>query len=162
MNVSDQEVDFLRKVFKKFDTLNTGYLNTLQFTKLIKTLARQVSGIIIDNTICEAVFAYYDKDNNKRLSFEEIYSWWISRDKFKYFMEPKATLMKKARLLFTRYAISCSTDNNSPNGMIFSEFESLLFDHNKHHDESAFDNIDIDEDGIISFTEFVHWLGWLR
>ena len=156
MNVSDQEIDFLRKVFKKFDTLNTGYLDNLQFTKLIKTLSRQVPEIIVDNTICEAVFAYYDKDNNKRLSFDEIYSWWISHDKFKFFMGNKAILMKKARQLFTKYAISTNA-----NGMLFLEFESLLFDYNKYHDESAFDSIDKDEDGIISFTEFVHWLGWV-
>lgn len=156
MDVSDQEIEFLRKVFRKFDTLNTGYLDASQFAKFIKTLSKQIPEISVDNTICEAVFAFYDKDNNKRLSFEEIYAWWISHDKFQYFTGQKSILMKKARQLFMKYAENI----NNSSGMTFSEFESLLYDHNKHHDESAFDNIDKDEDGVISFTEFVQWLGW--
>jgi Ca2+-binding EF-hand superfamily protein len=156
MNVETKEIEFLKKVFKKFDANNTGHLSADQYTKFVKTLSKQIPELEIDAQICEAIFASLDKDRNGVLSFEEIRQWWVTHDKFKNFIGKRAELMKKARALFLKYS-----GTNVKKGMNFSEFEKLLMDHKINHDESAFDLIDKDEDGLISFNEFIEWLNWV-
>lgn len=154
--MDDKELEFLKKVFNKFDTKKTGSLTAEEYTKFVKTLSKQIPTLESDNQICEAIFASLDRDHNGVLSFDEIKQWWISHDKFKNFIGKRAELMKKARGLFLKYS-----GTTVKKGMNFDEFEKLLSDHKINHDESTFDMIDKDEDGLISFKEFMDWLNWV-
>ncbi len=154
MDDNEKELQFLRQVFHKFDTDNTGYLEAEQFVNLIDALAHHVPEIeSVDPLVVKAVFAYYDIDGNGKLSFQEIYSWWISSDRFKFFVGDKARLLKRARQLYVTYA-------KGEGGMSFAEFESLLDDLQIRHDEAAFDELDDDGDGLMGFAEFIDWLDW--
>jgi len=155
MENNEKELEFLRQVFKKFDTHNTGYLDSDEFHNLIVGVAKQVTTLNhTDISTTEAAFAYYDRNRDGKLSFQEIYKWWISEKRFRFFMGDCAGLIKKARQIYKSYA------KTSTKGMTFAEFERLLDDLKIQHEETAFDNIDTDDDGLVSFTEFFDWLKW--
>lgn len=154
MDDNEKELEFLRQVFRKFDTDDTGYLEDEQFVRLIRALTHHVPEIeSVDSSIAKAAFAYYDVSGDGKLSFQEVYAWWISDDRFVFFVGDKARLLKRARQLYVTYA-------KGEGGMSFTEFEALLDDMQIQHDESAFDEIDDDGDGLMSFTEFIDWLDW--
>ena len=43
--------------------------------------------------------------------------------------------------------------------MNFIEFENLIDEYNLHQKESTFDDMDKNDDGLMSFREFVNWFG---
>lgn len=155
-HMAKQELDYLRQVFCKFDTDNSGYLNADQFVNLINALAEFTPELsrVPDPQVSRCVFAYYNTKLKGLLSFKEVYNWWVSPNRFYYFGD-KAGLVKKAYGLFKKYAVL-----NGDKGICYTEFESLLFDNQLDHDEGAFDKLDNDENGLMSFREFANWLGW--
>ena len=163
MDYNELELQFLRQVFRQFDTNETGHLQVDEFVKLIDALAKAKafpersaapSGSL-DDSVIKAVFAYYDVNADGKLSFQEIYTWWTSPDRFRFFTGDQARLLKKAHQLFETYSVL-----NGGKCMTFSEFESLLSDKMIEHDESVFDHLDKDGDGLMSFREFAGWLNW--
>jgi len=154
MDSAEIELQFLRRVFVKFDTDNTDKLTENEFTNLISALSSHVTDISVDPTVVKAVFAYYDSDVDKLLSFQDVYRWWISPLRFEFFKGEKARLITKAMQTFNTY----SKENNGK--LSFTEFETLLEDLYFYHSDTIFDEIDVDGDGLVSFTEFADWLGW--
>jgi len=155
----DNETESLRKIFNIYDDKRVGYITAIQFLELIKAVSKYAPEIkTIDDKICDAVFAYYDIDEDGKLSFDEVYGWWASNEKFSFFIGNKAVLMKKARHLYLKYA---ERDNsNNIQGIKFESFEKMLDDLNIQHNDNTFDTIDTNDDGLISFVEFVKWLKW--
>lgn len=153
----EDEIRMLRTIFNRFDTsqkgVKSGYLTCDRFVSFIKALSEYVIDLKnIDNYVIKSVYKYLDKSGDGKLSFDEIREWWISPNKYKLFIE-KSDPLVKANKLYSKYATSSQ--------LSYDQFEKLLTFLNITHHESVFDEIDKDGDGLLSFCEFVDWLGWL-
>jgi len=156
MDYNDQELEYLREVFKRLNSDGSGNLSLKDFTDLINIFAKQVPEIeFLDTIVIDGVFSYFDIDHDKRLSFQEFYSWWISPNRFKFFIGDVARLMKKARQLYSTYS-----KKNNNKGISFKEFETLMEELEIPYNNDSFDNLDTNEDGLMNFPEFVDWLKW--
>lgn len=155
--MDDEEEIVLRNIFNKFDTSQKGrlgYLDCEKFVSFIKTLSEYVVALKnIDTYVIKSVYKYLDKSGDGKLSFDEIYEWWLSPSKYELFNSEKSQLLVKAYKLYSKYATSSQ--------LSYDEFEKLLLFLKLSHHESIFDEIDKDGDGLLSFCEFVDWLGWL-
>lgn len=148
-----EEIKFLRQVFKNFDN-ETGSLNPSQFVDLVRALAVHVKDIKdVDDYTIMSVHKYYDTDNDEKLSFQEVYSWWVSSNKFKLLSGVAAKHISKANRLYSSYA--------SGTQLTYNEFEELLEYLKLEHNELCFDEIDDNSDGLLSFREFCNWLNWV-
>ena len=103
-----------------------------------------------------AVFALLDKDADGKLSFEEFRFWWNKQDRYEIFCGERARLVRKAYQLFS------SQTKDSQTSLSYSEFNNLIAKMGlpSECDELYFDNLDLDNDGKLSFEEFCIWLHW--
>jgi len=151
------EEDYFAQLFRKFAGDNN-YLTFEQFKKLIIALSKHESELnyVVKSLDCDyiikAVFLYYSFNQYDKLSFEETYNWWISSDKYSFFSKKRSVLLVKAKRLYLSY-----TKNNK---MTYDEFANLLEHLKINQPENTFDNIDANEDGLVSFREFFDWLNW--
>lgn len=151
------EEDYFGQLFKKF-AKNNDHLTLEQFKNLIKALSKHEPELnyTIKSLECDyiikAVFLYYCLDSYDKLSFQETYNWWISSNKYYFFSKKKSESLVKAKRLYMAH-----TKNNK---MTYDEFENLLEHLKINQPENTFDNIDKNEDGLVSFREFFDWLNW--
>lgn len=143
----------LKKIFKKFDEDEKKYLTERQFRHLIYKFSKYTKIKNIDRKTISVIFNYYTKDG--KLTFEQLKKWWNGKQ-FELFSNKNIKLLRKARKLFDKYT------KKYENSMTYHEFEKLLDDRDISHDESVFDRLDTDGDGLMNFKEFVKWLGWLK
>jgi len=152
MNDED-EINVLKNIFAEFDG-DSGYLTCNQFVSFITALSAYEKELkIFENYTINSVYKYLDKDGDDKLSFSEIYKWWTMPKKYELFSEKSAPLINKANKLYSSYSKKST--------MTYDEFEQLLEFLKVDHNESTFDQIDKNEDGLMSFDEFFDWLGWV-
>jgi len=63
----------LRTLFNVFDSDSSGMMETSEFRKFAKTLGTDPA--LTDEEVKEAMLQL-DSSNNKRISFDEFWSWW--------------------------------------------------------------------------------------
>lgn len=67
-----EKLEYVRVVFNKMDTDNSGYLDSAEFGVVVKELGSEFS-----QDDMQAVFNMLDDDGNGQLSFEEFAKWWF-------------------------------------------------------------------------------------
>ena len=153
------ETTILQAVFNKYDKNKKGYLTIDEFTRLLFNLSkhvRELKGIEVQKS--KAVFSLLDKDVDGKLSFTEFQEWWEKQNKYEVFCGEKARLLRKAYQLFSNY-----TKETKPS-LSHSDFNQLIVEMGiiSECDELYFDDLDIDNDGRLSFEEFCNWLHWFE
>ena len=157
MSVLDKdETTILQAVFNKYDTNKTGYLTIDQFTRLLVGLSKYVGALKgIERKKTEAVFSLLDKDVDGKLSFTELKYWWEKQDKYEVFCGERARKIRKAYQLFSNYT------KDSQISLTHSGFNQLAVEMGLSEcGEVYFDDLDLDNDGKLSFKEFCEWLHW--
>jgi len=153
MSEDDEEV-MLKRVFDKFDKTRGGYLTADQFIEFIKILSAHIPELKgHDAYTIKSIYKYMDKNGDSKLSFSEIYNWWLSPKKYTLYTANSVKLITKANKLYSSYA--------KKSQLTYDEFEELLTYLKVQHEDCEFDDIDRNGDGLLSFCEFFDWLGWL-
>jgi Ca2+-binding EF-hand superfamily protein len=151
------EVTILHAVFNKYDKDNSGYLTINEFIRLLLNLSKHVRELKkIEEKKAKAVFTLLDKDMDGKLSFAEFQFWWEKQNKYDVFCGEKAILLRKAYQLFSNYT------RDSKLSLSHNDFSYLMAEMGltSDCDELYFDNLDLDNDGKLSFEEFCQWLHW--
>jgi len=154
--MNNEEVEILKSVFNKYDTDKTGYLTPQQFTFLISRLGRHVKELKgVEFSTAQAVFGLLDTDGDKRLSFDDFVEWWRSEDseRYSYFADEKSKLLSKAYNLYSTYV-------SETGNMTYLQFNNMMDELELDHGDYDFDILDTNDDGLLSFSEFVNWLNW--
>ncbi len=157
MSVLDKdEITILQAVFNKYDTNKTGYLTIDEFIRLLLGLSKHVRELKgIESLKAQAVFSLLDKDVDGKLSFLEFQQWWKKQNKYEVFCGEKARLLRKAYQLFSNYT------KDSQISLTHSGFNQLAVEMGLSEcGEVYFDDLDLDNDGKLSFKEFCEWLHW--
>ncbi len=155
-NTIEQEAQYLRQIFDRYDADKDGNLNAEEFGKLVNVFVKKMGdNKPVDLIIIKAGHTYYDTHSRGVLSFMDVYEWWSYSDRFKLFTGEPARLLHKGYQLFCAYA------RGKGGQMTFNDFERLLEDKKIAHKESTFDGIDRNDDGLVSFREFFDWLHWV-
>ena len=158
MNTSDKDnITILQAVFNKYDKDKTGYLTIDEFTQLLFGLSKHVRELKgIESLKAEAVFSLLDKDVDGKLSFVEFRFWWEKQDKYEIFCGERARKIRKAYKLFSSHT------KDSQTSLSHSGFNNLItkMGIGFECDELYFDDLDLDNDGKLSFEEFCIWLKW--
>nr|QBK86007.1 MAG: EF-hand domain pair protein [Marseillevirus LCMAC101] len=154
--LDEDEITILQAVFNKYDVSNTGYLSIDEFVRLLLGLSKHVRELKeIEMKKASAVFTYLDKDVDGKLSFTEFETWWNKQNKYDIFCGEKALLLRKAYQLFSNYTKDSETSlSNSGFNEMMKELGLPTCD------EMCFDDLDLDNDGKLSFEEFCDWLHW--
>ena len=150
------ETAILNAVFNKYDTHKKGYLTINNFIRLLLNLSKYVKELKgIEEKKAIAVFTLLDKDADGKLSFTEFQAWWNKQDKYDVFCGEKAQLLRKAYTLFSNYT------KDSQTSLSYSGFNEMMAELGLPEcDELYFDDLDLDNDGKLSFDEFCEWLHW--
>jgi Ca2+-binding EF-hand superfamily protein len=154
--MNDQEIEVLRSVFKKYDTESIGKINLSQFILFVTRLSKYIEELHgIEISKAGVVFNLLDADRDGYLTFDDFLRWWDSTDgePYSFFIGEKSRLLEKAYNLYSNYT---STTGN----MTYSQFENMMDMLDIPHTEDAFDDLDTDGDGLLSFSEFIDWLKW--
>lgn len=154
--VSNDDLAVLRSAFNKYDEDKSGSLSNSEFIMFLKRLGRYVNDLKgVEESTANAVFALLDKNADGRLTFNEFCTWWISdaSEKYTYFTGDTAPLLRKA---YNLYKLSTRGEGR----MSYNQFENLLDKLGIEHTDYDFDDLDQDEDGLLSFPEFCDWLNW--
>ena len=157
MSASDgDETTILQAVFNKYDKDKSGYLTIDEFSRLLLRLSKHIRELKgIEERKTSAVFSLLDKDVDGKLSFEEFRVWWEKQNKYEVFCGEKARLIRKAYQLFSNYT------KDSQVSLSHSDFSKLIVELGiPDCDELYFDDLDLDNDGKLSFEEFCNWLKW--
>ena len=146
----------LKAVFNKYDKDKSGYLTIEEFGLLLLSLSKHIRELkVIESQKTSAVFSLLDKDVDGKLSFEEFRSWWEKQDKYEFFCGESAILLRNAYTLFSNYT------KDSEYSLTHSDFCHLMVEMGfPECDELYFDDLDLDNDGKLSFEEFCEWLNW--
>jgi len=155
--MQEEYEEILKKVFNKFDVNKSGFLKRDQFEKFIRKLGTTTSTLThLSHALSKdinAVFDYIDTDMDNKLNINEFGAWLGRADKYTLFVEKKSLLLK-AHTLFFSYV------DAPQKGLPYFKFEDMMENLNINHEEDAFDNLDDNNDGLISFFEFCMWLKW--
>jgi len=149
------EITILQAVFNKYDTGNTGYLSIDEFVRLLRGLSKHVKELKgIESQKADAVFSYLDKDADGKLSFAEFETWWKKQNKYDLFCGEKAQLLRKAYQLFSNYTKDSMRLSHSGFNEMMKEIGLPKCN------DMCFGDLDLDNDGKLSFEEFCEWLHW--
>lgn len=151
----------LKAIFAKYSepsrgvsgtTTEKSYMKKGQFILMISKLSQRIKELEkIDIECIEAVFYLIAGDSI--LDFGEFERWWLSGSKFFYFTDQDARgKLQKAYKLYRKYA----TDDK----VNLEGFLRLIGDLKLIGTPDDFDDLDVDDDGLLSFREFCDWLRW--
>lgn len=157
MSVSDgDETTILRSVFNKYDKDKSGYLTIDEFSRLLLRLSKHIKELKgVESRKTAAVFSLLDKDVDGKLSFEEFRVWWEKQNKYEFFCGERARNIRKAYQLFSNYTKDSETSlSNSGFNKMMEELGLPKCN------DMCFDDLDLDNDGKLSFEEFCGWLHW--
>lgn len=154
--ISDEDSAILRSAFDRYDKDKSGTLSNSEFILFIARLGRHVKELKeVETSVANAVFALLDKNADGRLTFDEFCIWWTSNasKRYTYFTGKTANLLHKAHNLYKSHTVGESQ-------MSYTQFESLLDKLGIEYTDDTFDDLDQNEDGLLSFSEFCKWLDW--
>lgn len=157
---SDRELSTLKKVFSIYSITPSNprdeyFMNVIQVQKFLGELASYNPVLkSVDDELVKAFFSLVDVNVDGKIFFEEFVEWWRgdSRERYEVFKPEKRELLRKAWRIFHRFSIG--------NVIPYRKFEGLMGYLNTPHSSIDFDILDINNDGVLSFSEFCDWLKW--
>ena len=140
-----------RKIFDKYDKDKSGSISADEFKHLVSDLGYHLS----DNDLQEAI-KKLDKNNDKKIHFDEFSAWWQSEDRFKK-LHGHGEKVESWSKCFKEL------DKNHSGVLDGDEIKHLHAELSKKGvtDKSldAFSaEIDTNKNGKISFNEYIDWL----
>ena len=142
----------IRSLFDKYDANSNGKLEEQEIQFLLEGelgLNQEQSG---------AYFLLLDKNGDHNISFEEFQDWLRSGERFEI-------LNDKAKYHYLSKALSYfkSFDSDNSDTLDRAQFEKMMkfFRYETIDMEKAFAEMDKDENGAVSFWEFMVWLKWV-
>ena len=144
----------LRSLFTTYDKDGSGYLSANEVRGLL------VKDLGLSESESDAFSLLMDEDGSNSISFEEFKEWIQGNNKAGIIFDPtcqKYQLLIKAAEYFREF----DTDNNG--AIDGQEIVKLAVSVGISEDKSAtiLDAIDKDQNGKISFLEFLKWLRWI-
>lgn len=141
----------VQSLFEKYDKDKNGSLKKEELSVLLK------DDFGMDSQRAEAAAMLLDKDGSGIVSFEEFFQWFSSGEGMSNVSdESRYHYVKKAVDLFKRF------DTNKNGTIDRDELQHLMRSIGFTQSlDSAFEQLDKDKNGKISFPEFIVWLNWL-
>lgn len=145
----------LKSVFNKYST--DGHLTVQQFILLLSHLSKYVEELKdIEKEFIYATFAFWDKNQDGLLSYQEFDRWWKSQERYSFLIGKKALQLYRVHELYKKYASDIKSSKGGK--MTIDQFIKLLKDNGIQGNVDDFDDSDINDDGLLSFNEFVVWM----
>lgn len=159
---TSKEEATLRKIFDLYsvtpgDCSPMRFINLHLLEKFLENLSAY-SPILkdLDMELVKAFFALVDRDCDGKISYAEFTGWWRSeyttRERYDIFRQETRPLLRSAWRLFQRFCIGKCIP--------YRRFEYMMDYLRVHYSDTDFDVIDLDSDGVLSFSEFCEWLKW--
>lgn len=107
---------------------------------------------------CEVYVYILDKDGDSCISYEEFHFWLRSKEKLKNVTDKgRFVILQKAIEMFKYY------DQNSNFSLDREEVKKLLVNSGGQIEniDNALLELDVDNNGQVSFQEFLKWLNWI-
>lgn len=108
----------------------------------------------VDPELVKAFFALVDRDCDGKISYMEFAGWWKSEfsQRSRYRVFESREIFRAGWRLFQRFAIGRSIP--------YRRFEYMMDYLRIHLDDTDFDVLDVNADGVLSFSEFSDWIKW--
>jgi Ca2+-binding EF-hand superfamily protein len=140
-------------LFFKYDLDRDGLLNIKELTNLL----REDLGL---NTEEAELYMYLlDNDGTNLISFEEFCFWVRSNERF-------TCITDKTRFYYLQKALDTFKiyDWDENHALSRKEFQKMYYDFggNDNEMETSFRALDLDDNGVISFPEYLRWLNWVN
>merc|ERR1712183_551540 len=142
----------LRSLFMKYDENSDDELNEKEFVCLMK------NEMGLDTDQVEVYLYLLDKNGSGTISFTEFKQWYDSNENLKFIRDDsRFSIMKSAIDLFKRY------DADGSFALDRDELQTVIaeFGGNRMLVDDAMMQLDTDQDGKVSFQEFLKWLNWI-
>ena len=142
----------LRSLFMKYDKDGSQQLNKEELSGLFQ------NDLGLNKEQAESYAYLLDKDGNGKVSFEEFRSWLNSGERFKNVNDKsRYHRLRKAVEMFKNY------DKDGSGALDREEFKKLFTESGgkPKNLEAALKELDQDNNGLVSFQEFLKWLNWV-
>ena len=142
----------IRSLFDKYDANRNGTLEVQE----MQTLLEGDLGLNKDQS--SIYFLLLDKNGSHDISFEEFQDWLRSGEHFETLNDKS-----KFRSLSTALHYFKSFDSDDSDTLDRAQFERMMkfFGYETVNMDQAFAKMDKDENGSVSFWEFMVWLKWV-
>ncbi len=142
----------IKSLFKKYDNDNSGFLDRKELSSLL------ADDLGLTPRRVEVYYHLLDKDGNAKISSDELCAWLRSNERFNTLNDKsRFYAICKAVDLFRKY------DKDGSQYISCEELKILLIEHGYNVDvKSAFNEIDQDGNGKISFPVFLKWLNAVK
>jgi len=150
---SDTPEVVLRSLFTKYDQDNSGHIGKEELLTLL------TDDLGLSDSEADVYTHLMDKDGSSSVCYDEFKHWFCDGDKLNALNDQsRYHLLSKAVEMFRQY----DCDGNQAIGI--DEFYQLMSNigGNEHSIDEAFKSLDSDQNGKISFPEFLRWLNWIQ
>ena len=142
----------IRSLFDKYDANGNGKLEEQEMQDLLE------GDLGLDREQSWVYFLLLDKNGDRGISFEEFNDWLRSGEHFEILNDKaKFHSLSKAFDYFKRF----DADNSDTLDRIQFERMMKFFGYDTINMDRAFAKMDKDENGAVSFWEFMVWLKWV-
>ena len=143
----------LKSLFSKYDLDQNGHLDKEELYKLLK------DDLSMTDEQAETYRHLLDRDGDSLVSFEEFQKWLLSGEKFR-------TINDKSRYHYLRRAVEMFRQYDTDGNLVIdaNEFHRLFKESGgkgNKKEKDALQELDVDNNGIVSFQEFLKWLHWV-
>lgn len=142
----------VRSLFDKYDTNGNGKLEEKEMQTLLE------GDLGLDHEKSWVYFLLLDKNGDHDISFEEFSDWLRSEEHFEVLNDKE-----KFASLCKAFDYFKSFDTDDSDTLDRAQFERMMkfFGHETINMDKAFAKMDKDENGKVSFWEFMVWLKWI-
>ena len=142
----------LRSFFMKYDKQGKNYLDNKELQELFQY------DLGLTKEQAETYTYLLDKNGDAKICYDEFCAWLKSDERFKNVNDKsRYHFVRKAVELFKKY------DKDKSGALERKEFAKLVKESGgkKSIVNKALKELDLDNNGVISFQEFLWWLGWV-
>ena len=142
----------IRSLFDKYDTNGNGKLEEAEMQSLLE------EDLGLDRERSLLYFLLLDKNGDHDISFEEFNDWLRSEEHFEVLNDKE-----KFEILAVAFDYFKTFDTDDSDTLDRAQFEQMMkyFGNETVDMDKAFEKMDKDENGKVSFWEFMVWLKWI-